>query len=62
MGEGGAAFDIHAAVGPLGHHLQGAGGAAHDAQTHQLEPRLFNDGFKDRFQMCCRSDDQISLK
>ncbi len=43
-------FDIHAAVGTLGHHLQRLRRAAHDAQAHKLEPRLFDDGFKNRFQ------------
>ncbi len=51
MRQDGAAFDIHAAVGPFGHDLQRLGGAAHDAQAHKLEARLFNDGLKDRLQM-----------
>ena len=58
MGKLGAAFHIHAAVGPFGHDLQGLGRAAHDAQAHQLEPRLFNDGFEHRFQMRCGGENE----
>ena len=60
--EAGAAFHIHAAVGPLGHDLQGLGGAAHDAQAHQPEPGLFNDGFEDRLQMGGGSEDRELLR
>ena len=62
MGERGAAFDIHAAVGPLGHDLQGLARAAHDAQAHQLEARLFDDGFEDRFQMRMRAQNDRNSK
>src|SRR5262249_36121647 len=47
----GAAFDIHAAVGALGHDLQGLVFAAHDPKAHESKARLFNDGLENRFQM-----------
>ena len=58
VGKNGATLDIHAAIGPLGHHLQGLGSAAHDAQTHQLEARFLDHGLKHRFQMRCRLNRQ----
>jgi hypothetical protein len=36
--------------------------AAHDAQAHKLEPRLFDDGFEDRLQMGCGGKDAKPLK
>jgi len=46
----------NAAVGPLGHHLQGTGGAAHDAQRNSLNPACSMTGSKGPVQMCCRRD------
>lgn len=43
-----AIIDIHAAIGPLGHHLQRLSFAAHEAQAHEAIARCVNSRRKKR--------------